>query len=115
MNIVTDIPPIRILNLTDERGFLCGKIIAELGADVIKIEKIGSYCSRFEGERGLFWLAYKAGKRCKALNNEIANGQNIFSWERVFRFLGREKIFDLCFQLFNGRRKVFDMSEEDSE
>ena len=27
------------MDLTDERGFLCGKILADLGADVIKVER----------------------------------------------------------------------------
>ena len=43
---------LRVLDLTDERGFLAGKILADLGADVIKVEPPGGDCAR-EGEEVL--------------------------------------------------------------
>ena len=62
----------RALDLTDEKGFLCGKILADLGTDVIKIEKPGGDNSREIGpfwhdisdsEKSLYWLAYNSNKR----------------------------------------------------
>ena len=38
--------PYRVLDLTDERGILCGKILADLGADVIQIEPPGGSPAR---------------------------------------------------------------------
>ncbi|HVN96096.1 MAG TPA: CoA transferase [Syntrophorhabdaceae bacterium] len=77
----------RVLDLTDEKGFLCGKIMGDLGADVIKIEKPGGDNSRRIGpffhntvdpERGLNWFALNASKRGITLNLEDARGKEIF-------------------------------------
>jgi len=37
------------LDLTDERGFFCGKILAALGVDVVKVEQPGGDPSRRTG------------------------------------------------------------------
>lgn len=78
----------RVLDLTDDKGFLCGKILADLGADVIKIEKPGGDMSRSRGsfyhniqdpEKSLYWFAYNLNKRGITLNIENEKGRQIFT------------------------------------
>lgn len=77
----------RVLDLTDEKGMLCGKILGDLGADVIKIEKPGGDSARNIGpfyhdvphpEKSLFWFAYNTSKRGITLNIETIDGREIF-------------------------------------
>ena len=79
--------PYRVLDLTNESGLLCGKILADLGADVIKIEPLGGSSARTIGpfykdipdvEGSLFWLAYNTNKRSITLNLETRDGREIF-------------------------------------
>ena len=69
--------PYRVLDLTNDKGLLAGKIFADLGADVIKVEPPGGDPSRrigpFAGncddpEKSLFWTAYNTGKRSITLD-----------------------------------------------
>ena len=78
---------LRALDLTDEKGFLCGKILAELGADVIKVERpggdparnIGPFAgSRPDPEKSLYWFAYNSSKRGVTLNVETWEGKHYF-------------------------------------
>jgi crotonobetainyl-CoA:carnitine CoA-transferase CaiB-like acyl-CoA transferase len=78
----------RALDLTDEKGFLCGKILADLGVEVIKIEKPGGDPARKIGpfwsdiadpEKSLYWFAYNSNKKGITLDIESADGQTIFS------------------------------------
>jgi len=73
--------------LTDEKGFLCGKILADLGADVIKVERLGGDPSRNLGpfyhdepdpEKSLLWWAYNTSKRGITLDIERTDGQETF-------------------------------------
>ena len=78
--------PYRVLDLTDERGLLCGKILADLGADVIQIEPPGGSTARHIGpfykgdvqpEKSLFWWAYAVNKRGITLNLERPDGRQL--------------------------------------
>ena len=78
--------PYRVLDLTDERGLLCGKILADLGADVIQIEPPGGSTAREIGpfykgdihpEKSLFWWAYAINKRGITLNLETLDGRQL--------------------------------------
>ena len=83
--------PYRVLDLSDETGFLCGKILADLGADVIKIEPPGGDAARAIGpfvepqpapgrpsKESLYWHSYNTGKRGITLNLERPQGQTLF-------------------------------------
>ena len=76
--------PYRVLDLTDERGLLAGKILADLGADVVQIEPPGGNPARNIGpfygddpqpEKSLFWWAYAANKRSITLDLDQKDGQ----------------------------------------
>lgn len=80
--------PYRVLDLTDRTGSLCSKILADLGADVIKIEKPAGANSRNLGpfyqnnakqSTSLHWFAYELNKRGVTLNIEKKDGQQLFS------------------------------------
>ena len=77
----------RALDLTDQNGFLCGKILGDLGTDVIKIEKPGGDPARSIGpfyqdipdpEKSLFWFAFNTSKRGVTLNIESEDGKSMF-------------------------------------
>jgi crotonobetainyl-CoA:carnitine CoA-transferase CaiB-like acyl-CoA transferase len=76
----------RVLDLTTERGLLCGQILGDLGADVIKIEPPGGSPARRLGpfyqdhphpDRSLFWWAYNRNKRSITLDITTSEGQEI--------------------------------------
>ena len=77
----------RVLDLSNELGFLCGKILGDLGADVIKIEKPGGdpsrnlgtyYKDRPDPEKNLYWFSYNHNKRGITLDIETKSGVDIF-------------------------------------
>jgi crotonobetainyl-CoA:carnitine CoA-transferase CaiB-like acyl-CoA transferase len=76
-----------VLDLTDEKGSLCGKIFGDLGADVIKIERPGGDAARKVGpfyhdiqdpEKSLYWFFFNSSKRGITLDLGTIEGREIF-------------------------------------
>ncbi len=76
----------RVLDLSGEPGLLAGKILGDMGADVIKLERPagdpvrrGPYLGGVEDpERSLLWLALNTSKRGITLNLESEAGRGLF-------------------------------------
>jgi len=80
------LPRYRVLDLADEKGVYCGKLLGDLGADVIKIEPPGGDKLRFRGpfhkgdinpEKSLPFLYFNTSKGSITLNIEDKTGQAI--------------------------------------
>ena len=74
--------PYRVLDLSDERGLLCGHILAGLGADVILVEPPGGSAARSapplldaDGATSLLWAAYARNRRSVELDLDAPEGQ----------------------------------------
>ncbi|MEE9593492.1 MAG: CoA transferase, partial [Thermoplasmata archaeon] len=79
--------PYRVLDLTEGGFNWCGRVLADLGADVIKVEPLQGSPTRRRGpfykdqshpERSLFWYAYCLNKRGITLDLESRDGQELF-------------------------------------
>ncbi|MFC1532633.1 CaiB/BaiF CoA transferase family protein [Thermodesulfobacteriota bacterium] len=77
----------RALDLTDEKGFLCCKILSDMGVDTIKIEKPGGdparnippfYHDTPDPEKSLNWFAYNNNKRSITIDLETSKGRDLF-------------------------------------
>src|SRR5882757_7941973 len=78
---------IRVVEVADELGEYCGKVLAGLGADVIKVEPPGGEVTRTYGpfyddvphpNRSLHFWHYNFGKRSASLDLDTAEGQADF-------------------------------------
>jgi crotonobetainyl-CoA:carnitine CoA-transferase CaiB-like acyl-CoA transferase len=79
---------LRVLELADESGQFCGKLLGDLGADVVKVEPPGGELSRTVGpflddtphpERSLSFWYYNTSKRSITLDLKNADGRRLFA------------------------------------
>ncbi len=78
---------VKVLDLTEERGLYAGKMLADFGADVIKIEnpegskarRTGPFKDDIPGlENSLYFINFNTNKRGITLNLDSSRGQDIF-------------------------------------
>jgi crotonobetainyl-CoA:carnitine CoA-transferase CaiB-like acyl-CoA transferase len=78
---------LRVLELADEKGQFCGKLLGDLGADVVKIEPPGGEPCRHVGpflddipnpDRSLSFWYYNTSKRGITLNLATSDGRGLF-------------------------------------
>src|SRR5215472_10184271 len=78
---------VHVLDLTDEPGHFAGKLLGDLGADVVKVEPPGGDPIRRRGpfwgraadpERSLPWLVYNTSKRGITLDVTKPRGRDLF-------------------------------------
>lgn len=81
------LPPYRVLDLSGPEAVFCGKLLADYGADVVRVEPPGGHSSRarppFAGdqpgpERSLYFLFYNTNKRSITLDLESSAGRGLF-------------------------------------
>ena len=77
--------PYRVLDLSEGGFNWCGKVLADLGADVVKVEPPGGSPTRSVGpfvdgeagpDRSLFWAAYCANKRGVTIDLDSRDGRD---------------------------------------
>ena len=80
---------LRVLDLADEKASFCSKLLADMGADVIKVERPGGDVSRWAGpfwnnmphpEKSLSFWYNNTSKLGVTLNLETEEGGEIFRW-----------------------------------
>jgi crotonobetainyl-CoA:carnitine CoA-transferase CaiB-like acyl-CoA transferase len=78
---------LRVLELSDEKGQWAGKLMGDMGADVIKIEPPGGEAARTIGpfyqdmphrEKSLYFWHYNTSKRGVTLDLETEDGRRLF-------------------------------------
>jgi crotonobetainyl-CoA:carnitine CoA-transferase CaiB-like acyl-CoA transferase len=77
----------RVLDLTDDKAFICGRALSDFGAEVIKIERPGGDPARMKGafygddadpEKNLTWFAFNSNKKGITLDITGPQGKEIF-------------------------------------
>ena len=75
---------LRVIDMADDLGELCGRLLADLGADVIRVEPPSGAVSRHappfapDGRSSLYFAFRNAGKRSITLDPWDEGGRKVF-------------------------------------
>lgn len=77
--------PYRVLDLTDHRGLLAGRMLGQLGAEVVQVEPPGGSTARRVGpftddaapDNSLYWSAYASAKRGVTCDVDTTEGRDL--------------------------------------
>ena len=81
------LPPYRVLDLSGPEAVFCGKLLADYGADVVRVEPPEGHASRYQApfagdvdgpERSLYFLFYNTNKRSITLDLQSERGRELF-------------------------------------
>lgn len=84
INLPSPLSPYRVLDLSTGHASICARLLADMGADVLKVEPPTGDPSRMDGpfygginepERGMGWWAYNVNKRSITLDIEHEEGK----------------------------------------
>ncbi|QQD17345.1 CoA transferase [Spongiibacter nanhainus] len=82
--LTTELPlqGLRVIDLADGKGEMCGRLLADLGADVILVEPPGGFASRQKapllGGESLHFASHHANKKSVCLDLQSAEGKAAF-------------------------------------
>src|SRR2546426_6219032 len=73
---------IRVIDLgRHQAGPRCAQVLARLGAEVIKIERLGGEETRYHSpwvrKQSAYWVQYNSGKKSVSMDMRTAEGQEI--------------------------------------
>jgi crotonobetainyl-CoA:carnitine CoA-transferase CaiB-like acyl-CoA transferase len=79
---MTFLDPYRVVDFTNERGLLAGRMLADLGADVVQVERPDGSSARRVGPfspdgESLYWGAYAANKRGVTCDLDDVEGREL--------------------------------------
>ena len=94
---------VRVLDRTVEVGELCGRLLADLGADVVKVEPVGGSPARSLPPRGVGWAYRNWNKRGVTDDSSLVDGADVVLHSSIEAVLAANERQIVCSITWFGR------------